>query len=125
MKCENCGHVQRDSPSRRRGRLPKVYFLRRPDGAIKIGYTGDIGVRIKELSRQQGCDLQLLAWKPGGRDAEAALHKRFWRDRLDGEWFHPSGRLLAYVDKIVNRSTARDAARTLELGLALERALEV
>ncbi len=64
-----------------------IYFVRRGDGRIKIGFTAkDAQKRIAGLSTGAG-SLDLLATLEGGRDAERALHERFAEHRVEGEWF--------------------------------------
>lgn len=77
-----------------------VYFL----GAgpfVKIGQARmSPQRRIKQL--QTGCPypIELLAWLPGGRERERALHRRFSQWRAQSEWFHATEEILAYVADI-------------------------
>ena len=73
-----------------------VYFLRRSDEAIKIGYSAQPKVRVTTLRGKHG-DLEVLALMRGGRDEERALHSRFAMSRLEGEWFTATPELLAFV----------------------------
>ena len=55
---------------------PIVYFFRRSDGAIKIGYTASsVRGRMKSLERIYG-KIELLGVVDGNFGAERALHKR-------------------------------------------------
>lgn len=74
-------------------RLPVIYYLRRADGAIKIGMTRDLTQRKHDLEGRYG-PLELLIWEPGGREVERALHRQFRQLRLELEWFHPGRELL-------------------------------
>jgi len=70
-----------------------VYFARRADGAIKIGWTErDPAVR----ARDQGY-LTLLGVYDGGRQLERELHARFAASRLKGEFFRLTPELKAVV----------------------------
>lgn len=73
-----------------------VYFIRRAgDGAIKIGYSGDVGRRIGVL--QTGCpDALTLAGLiiGAGLGAEAYLKRLFHAHAIRGEWFKPHDELL-------------------------------
>jgi hypothetical protein len=74
---------------------PVVYFVRMPDGIIKIGYSASMETRMTKL----GGDL--LALLPGTRDDERAHHERFAHCLDHGlEWFRPEPDLLAYVDTV-------------------------
>lgn len=74
----------------------KVYFARRPDGAIKIGCSTYPEGRIAIL--KTAIPLRLLGSCPGNVVVEKTLHYRFRRWRLDGEWFQPAPTLLAYIE---------------------------
>src|SRR5688572_8051533 len=60
-------------------------------GFLKIGVTGDPPRRARELG------LVLLLVLPGGRQEEAAMHRRFRRSRIGHEWYLPTPELLAFV----------------------------
>lgn len=65
-----------------------VYFVTcRQASAVKIGYSGDASIRIREI--QTGCPMpvKLEAVLPGQIEDERALHARFADVRLCGEWF--------------------------------------
>lgn len=65
---------------------------------IKIGSSTDPRRRAKELG------LRLLHTEPGGLVRERALQRRFWRYRLDREWFLPAPDLLGYVADNISRA---------------------
>ncbi len=80
------------------GRNGVIYFaVRASDGAIKIGWTGDVLRRVRELRRDEGCSVELAACLPGAKPDELRLHATFAADRLGGEWFRASPDLVAYV----------------------------
>lgn len=88
-----------------------VYFALDPaSGEIKIGYTRytDPAPRAWNL-RRGGRAVDVLAWISGHRGTERRLHREFALTRESGEWFRPSGPLLALI------SAAKDAP-----GVALE-----
>ena len=76
-----------------RGRL--VYYVQRTDMAIKIGTTWNMRDRLATF--RNATPVVLLAVHTGGQPAEAALHRKFASERLDGEWFTPSPRLLEHI----------------------------
>lgn len=71
-----------------------VYYLRRQDGAVKIGFTADLPARIERLTEVYG-ELVTLATEPGGKLLETQRHRQFDRWRLPrqrhleggSEWF--------------------------------------
>jgi hypothetical protein len=100
-------HVHRKAPSQlcgdyiptRREALdmlpPMVYFVRMPDGIIKIGHSGNLGQRINALGGE------LLAFKPGDRADERSHHERFAHLLERGrEWFRPGDDLLDYINEL-------------------------
>lgn len=75
-----------------------IYFLKRDDGAIKIGTTMNFHMRLSQLIEQHG-DLELLGVMAGGRDLEQWLHKQFGETRIYGnqEWFYSSDKLMKFI----------------------------
>ena len=63
-----------------------IYFVRRLDGAIKIGTTKNLFIRIGDLRREHG-EIDVLGVIKGGRAKEKILHWCLSESRLDGEWF--------------------------------------
>lgn len=76
-----------------------VYYLRRWDGAVKIGFTAHLTSRIKTLAGEHG-DLDLLAREPGGWHLEQSRHAEFADLRISPtlEWFRPGEPLMAHID---------------------------
>jgi hypothetical protein len=80
-----------------------VYYLRRADGAIKIGYTKiSVAARARVLVRRHG-PLRQLATERGGWHREHELHAQFDSLRIspDEEWFRPGPALLAHVRSLI------------------------
>ncbi|MFD4457683.1 GIY-YIG nuclease family protein [Nocardia sp. NPDC058480] len=71
-----------------------VYYLQFGD-RIKIGTTINLQRRLGEIPHDR-----VLAIEPGGRALERQRHKEFAEERLTGEWFEPSQRLLAHIKKL-------------------------
>jgi hypothetical protein len=69
-----------------------VYFARRKDGAVKIGFSQD------PRRRCTGLKLTLLACFKGGQAEEAAEHHRWKKHALGNEYFSPTPRLLARIE---------------------------
>lgn len=77
---------------------PCVYFVQRSDGAIKIGFTDTLAIRLHALRADHG-SLDVLATIPGGRDVEGQMRHRFREHRQGkrGEWFDPAPELLEHI----------------------------
>jgi hypothetical protein len=91
---------KRERDARKRaGQVPSsyntnIYFLRDPDGAIKIGKAVDVGKRIQALQAGNPRQLTTLLVVRAPRRLEFELHRRFEASRLQGEWFASSPELL-------------------------------
>jgi len=77
-----------------------VYFIRRPDGQIKIGFSHEPESRLRAISSQSGLRMMLLATIPGGAALERELHARFDEYREIGEWFRPCRDIDAFIESI-------------------------
>lgn len=88
------GRRGRDSDDSR-----SVYFIRADGpGLIKIGVAGSVQHRLSTLQTASPVPLTLIAVIPGvGQPVESELHERFAEDRVRGEWFEPSAKLLSYI----------------------------
>ena len=76
-----------------------IYFLKRANGDIKIGFTSGAGNgRIAELERRYG-KLELLGVADGELERESQLHRLFWELRKDGEFFSPAEELITYIQE--------------------------
>ena len=75
-----------------------IYFMQSDNGQIKIGYTdGTPEERLKSL--QTGCPflIRILGTIEGDLGTEKSLHDKFAEDRLAGEWFKPSLKLMRFI----------------------------
>lgn len=77
-----------------------VYFVEGPGGAIKIGCTRNVKVRIESLQTSSPQKLKLLAVIPGGRQLESAMHAAFDDARVEGEWFRSTTALRALIAEL-------------------------
>lgn len=78
-----------------------AYFIRPVKGGpIKIGKSGQPDQRLASLGRDNPQDLVILAVCGGGWSAERVLHKHFNSERIKGEWFEASPRLLSFIDRL-------------------------
>lgn len=64
-------------------------------GVVKIGLAGNPVKRLKNLQSTSPDRLKLLGVIAG--DCEVAMHKKFSADRLHGEWFVASERLMRFI----------------------------
>jgi hypothetical protein len=84
--------------------MSQVYFIQiGQSGPIKIGISSNVGQRFTDLSVACPWDLRLLCTKYGTEKDERRLHQRFAADRMRGEWFRPSARLLAFIGEILKK----------------------
>ena len=75
---------------------PGIYFLLQGD-RLKIGRSKNIRARVNRSNLTFAAyDTVLLAWLPGGAREESALHGRFSRLHVRGEWFLFAGALRQY-----------------------------
>jgi hypothetical protein len=84
-------------------RASVVYFLRFGD-RIKIGYTANLVQRLRDLPHDE-----VLLTIPGAITVEGNLHRTFAADRITGEWFHASPRLLAAIQDLTARQGSNRA----------------
>lgn len=91
-----------------------VYFIQMgEDGPIKIGYARDPKRRMYELRTASPYPLHLIGTiTPATRADEIALHRRFGRDRLEGEWFSPSPALMEIAQQGVSSRPLKHKSRT-------------
>ena len=75
-----------------------IYFVQHGEGgAIKIGTARNVRARIDAIQTSAPVRLRLLAVIDGGVREERELHDRFRKDRIHGEWFHPSPPLIEHI----------------------------
>lgn len=72
----------------------RIYFGL-SNGIVKIGFSTDPARRAKELG------MKLLLTMPGSRDDERRLHRQFRQERLNGEWFLMSPRIMMFVEQML------------------------
>lgn len=78
-----------------------VYFVQEPiSGAVKIGVAANVLDRLRRLQTSHPYELILLGTCPGGLRLEQALHRRFAKARLLGEWFKPWKGLFTKIEAL-------------------------
>lgn len=87
----------------------KIYFLRRADGLIKVGYTGNLKRRIGQLSKSHG-HLEVIKVVNGDRQREKRLHAALAQFNEFGEWFRDCADLRSLIDSVASGSTVELAS---------------
>lgn len=82
---------------RRAIRGQKVYFIKAGD-TVKIGIAKNPHDRLRTLQVARPERLELLAVIAGGEKREAALHRRFSKHSIGGEWFRLEGELKTWIE---------------------------
>jgi hypothetical protein len=77
-----------------------IYFVQ-PKGRrfIKIGYARCVQERLSTLQICNPDELILKGVIPGGKGKEAAIHQRFARFHVRGEWFHYTRELWSFIQR--------------------------
>lgn len=83
-----------------------IYFIGSDGGPIKIGYTKDITIRLRDLRLANALPLSLLASTNGRTKLEREYHARFAAHRLHGEWFAPHPDILAEIDRLNTKDSS-------------------
>jgi hypothetical protein len=98
-----------------------IYFVKRSDDSrIKIGTTACLSRRLKELAKEFGDDLVVLAVTEGNLDGERGLHRRFAHLQTVGEWFEPSDDLLGFIVAECQKWDGADEARFVSVKIDAE-----
>lgn len=88
-----------------------IYFIQgKSGGAVKIGYTKDVFSRLKALQTGYPDTLIIRCCIPGSPDTESGYHEMFKEERLKGEWFTPSERLMKKIDALIECVKREDDA---------------
>jgi Meiotically up-regulated gene 113 len=111
-----------DAPTARlwRSRPTFTYFVEAEGtGRVKIGKSDRVGKRLKSL--QTACPHKLtirlvlpvgwesLANHPTGSWGETVVHDRFEKFRIQGEWFHLSPEIEAFINGIAKINSCSNA----------------
>lgn len=78
-----------------------VYFIQKRDGTgpIKIGYAANPIWRLQAIEAMNPEPLQILATVEGTQQLERALHRKYAKFRVKGEWFEPAQVILDMIAK--------------------------
>lgn len=76
-----------------------IYFIQESgNGYIKIGFSQEPLQRLRQLSKNQPYEYNLIGVLPGHLPEEKALHKKFSDFSVKGEWFCPSKDLIDFIE---------------------------
>jgi hypothetical protein len=95
-----------DGPSRAKlSALPswegaRVYFIGTADRRVKIGWSYNPQARLQSLQVASPLQLRLLRTIRGGPRQEQMLHEFYADERLHGEWFTASDRMVRFIARI-------------------------
>lgn len=78
----------------------RVYFAKAASGPVKIGTSSNPKVRLRGIRSGLPEEIELLATLPGSFECERYLHGVYADERIRGEWFNPSTRLCAMIDRL-------------------------
>ena len=67
---------------------------------IKIGYSGNVKRRLKQLNTGSADKLYILCTFIGGRELEQEIHIKFGYNRINGEWFKVDQDMLDYLNSM-------------------------
>lgn len=79
---------------------PTWVYVMTMSGRTKIGISTDLAKRKRQLANASGVDVVLrssreFAGLASAKVVEGALHRKFGRHRLNGEWFNVDAHLVA------------------------------
>lgn len=89
----------------------KVYFVMSDATShMKIGWTSRLEHRIAELQVSNPFPLRLVGSFPGTRFDEKDVHRKFWKNRVAGEWFLCNGDMLLEIEKMISERSSSGAS---------------
>ncbi len=79
----------------------KIYFIQQGElGPIKIGISENLERRFGTARTFSPYSLRVLAIMKGSRKEEKQLHQKFRKEKLNGEWFCPSKKVIQYIQTL-------------------------
>ena len=96
-KAARNGYPRRTKSKPSTGAVCSVYFIKgETTRRIKIGESMNVAQRFRALQSAASETLELLLVIGNARDS--TFHKKFKSDRLRGEWFQGSPRILKFIN---------------------------
>lgn len=77
-----------------------VYVIGATTGPVKIGFSTEPDRRLVKLQAGSPKLLRILAVAPGTKEDERALHGKFCKERLHGEWFTRAPEIEAEIARL-------------------------
>ena len=101
--------AEEEKVARATARRGFVYFIRgdHPE-AVKIGWTSDLGSRLAHLQTAMASQIMLGAAISGTVFDERALHQRFARAWMRGEWFRLTKPLRSKIERLRQRPAVQE-----------------
>lgn len=79
-----------------------VYIVGAPEvPKVKIGYSGNVPQRLRDMSANSPLELRVLAQRRGTIKDERLLHSKLKAYRAHGEWFRLEGDVLALLNELM------------------------
>jgi len=75
-----------------------------PDNNIKIGYSTNPKMRLKQLNTGNHSRLYILCQFVGDKELEKSIHSKFRKIRYNGEWMYSTAELVNYLNSMSNDS---------------------
>lgn len=88
----------------------KIYFLRRQDGLVKIGYSAQFQGRLRVLTRSHG-PLEVIRIINGDQHRENRLHLECVKHHQFGEWFRDSKELRDWISGLKDGTAVEVTAK--------------
>lgn len=95
--------VPEPPPKVRRQKGKSYIYFARSGNAVKIGISCAPTKRLKSMATGNHGEMKLLGIIPGNRAREVAMHKKFKKYRIKGEWFHLVPEITKYVAGVKKR----------------------
>ncbi len=89
------------------GQYPRIYFVAAGKRAVKIGTARNVKSRLAALQTANHEPLRVLGSIRGDRYVERAIHRKFAKLRIRGEWFRARKRLFAFIEEAIAYEAGR------------------
>lgn len=77
-----------------------IYLIEAANGLVKVGIGQNPRDRFQATRLHSPVLTRLIAYWPGAKIDEDALHQRFRTEREHGEWFAKRGEFAAFVERV-------------------------
>ena len=90
---------------------------------IKVGSTVNLGARLSKMSIDHYEPVEMLYLHRGGFKEERAIHKRFARYRLRGEWYSPAPEVIEWCEAECEQQSVVALVRSIEWAVLRKEAI--